>query len=142
MNSSAKARLAAALWKKSGFPYYEALALFEGNEDNKKEAIGIIQKLGADAIYEKMKFEMRALGIKNIPRGIRKSTKSNPANLTDRELEIIQLLQDGLQNKEIAARLFISPKTVGHHISSIFFKLDVNSRRKAVQEASRLEIIK
>jgi DNA-binding CsgD family transcriptional regulator len=142
MGSPTKARIAAALWKKSGFPYYEALALFEGNEDNKKEAIGIIQKLGADAIYEKMKFEMRALGIKNIPRGVRKSTKSNPANLTDRELEIIQLLQDGLQNKEIAAKLFISAKTVGHHISSIFFKLDVNSRRKAVQEASRLEIIK
>jgi DNA-binding CsgD family transcriptional regulator len=142
MGSPAKARVAAALWKKSGFPYYEALALFEGNEDNKKEAIGIIQKLGADAIYEKMKFEMRALGIKNIPRGIRKSTKSNPANLTDRELEIIQLLKDGLQNKEIAAKLFISPKTVGHHISSIFFKLDVNSRSKAVYEAGRLEIIK
>ena len=133
---------ASVLWKQLGCPYEQALTLFEGNDDNKKEAIGIIQKLGADAIYEKMKFEMRASGIKSIPRGIRKSTKSNPANLTDRELDIIQLLKDGLQNKEIAAKLFISPKTVDHHISSIFFKLDVNSRTKAVQEASRLEIIK
>jgi len=133
---------AASLWKQLGCPYEQALALFNGSDDDKKEALGIIQKLGAGAIYEKMKFEMRASGIKSIPRGVRKSTKSNPANLTDRELDIIQLLKDGLQNKEIAAKLFISPKTVDHHISSIFFKLDVNSRAKAVQEASRLEVIK
>ena len=85
---------------------------------------------------------MRASGIKSIPRGVRKSTKSNPANLTDRELEVLQLLKDGMQNKEIAARLFISPKTVYHHVSSIFFKLEVNSRAKAVKEAINLEIIK
>ncbi len=133
---------AANLWKQLGCPYEQALALFEGNDDNKREAIEIVHKLGAEAIYEKMKFEMRAAGIKNIPRGIRKSTQSNPANLTDRELDVLQLLRDGLQNKEIAARLFISPKTVDHHISSIFFKLDVNSRAKAVQEATQLEILK
>ncbi|HEV8272941.1 MAG TPA: LuxR C-terminal-related transcriptional regulator [Chitinophagaceae bacterium] len=133
---------AANLWKKLGCPYEEALALFNGGDNDKKKALGIIQKLGAGAIYEKMKFEMRASGIKSIPRGVRKSTQSNRANLTSRELDILQLLKAGLQNKEIAAKLFISPKTVDHHISSIFFKLDVNSRTKAVQEASRLEIIK
>ena len=47
-----------------------------------------------------------------------------------------------MQNKEIAEQLFISPKTVDHHISSILFKLDVNSRSKAAQEAVRLGIIK
>ena len=133
---------ASVLWKHLGCPYEQALTLFDGGDDDKKEALRIIQKLGADAIYEKMKFEMRASGIKSIPRGIRKSTKSNPANLTEREVGVLQLLKDGLQNKEIAAKLFISSKTVDHHVSSIFFKLDVNSRTKAVQEASRLEIIK
>jgi DNA-binding NarL/FixJ family response regulator len=62
--------------------------------------------------------------------------------LTDRELDVLQLLTEGMQNKEIAARLFISAKTVDHHISSILFKLDVKSRTKAVQEAIRLEILK
>jgi DNA-binding CsgD family transcriptional regulator len=133
---------AAAVWKQLGCPYEQALALFEGGEADKKEAIEIVHRLGATAAYERMKFEMRALGIKSIPRGMRRSTKSNPANLTTREIDVLQLLKEGLQNKEIGEKLFISPKTVDHHISSIFFKLDVNSRNKAVQEATRQSIIK
>lgn len=84
---------------------------------------------------------MRTSGIKSISRGISKTTRSNPAFLTGRELNILPLLKDGLQNKEIAAKLFVSAKTVDHHISSILFKLDVNSRTKAVTEAVRQEII-
>ena len=95
-----------------------------------------------DAIYQKMKMEMRNSGIKSIPRGLRKSTQSNPALLTSRELDVLQLLKEGLRNKEIAGKLFVSVKTVDHHISSILFKLDVNSRAKAVQEALRQEFIK
>jgi DNA-binding CsgD family transcriptional regulator/uncharacterized protein (UPF0147 family) len=142
MSTVTKALKAAALWEKSGCPYEQALSLFEGTDDDKRKAITIVHGLGANAVYEKMKMEMRASGIKSIPRGIRKSTRSNPANLTERELDVLQLLNEGLQNKEIAAILFISPKTVEHHISSIFFKLDVNSRAKAVQEAIHLDIIK
>ena len=85
---------------------------------------------------------MRVSGIKNIPRGLRESTKNNPAQLTTRELEVLQLLSKAVQNKDIADALFISPKTVDHHISSILFKLDVNSRSKAVAEAARLGILK
>ena len=85
---------------------------------------------------------MRAIGIKKIPRGLRESTKNNPSQLTNRELDVLQLLQKGDQNKEIAGQLFISPKTADHHISSILFKLDVNSRTKAVTEAVRLGILK
>ena len=133
---------AATLWKEAGCPYQCALALFGGNDENKREAIGMVLELGATAVYEKMKMEMRGEGIKNIPRGARKTTRANAASLTGRELDILQLLKEGLQNKEIASRLFISAKTVDHHISSIFFKLDVNTRSKAVQEAVRIGILK
>lgn len=137
-----KAQWAAAFWEKAGCPYRQALALFEGTDDDKRKAISIVHGLGADAVYEKMKMQMRNSGIRNIPRGRRKSTLSNPAQLTSRELDVLHLLKDGMQNKEIAGKLFISSKTVDHHISSILFKLDVNSRTKAVTEAVRMEIIK
>lgn len=133
---------AAALWEQLGCPFEQALTLFEGSDIDKRKAITIIHQLGANAIYEKMKQEMRTSGIKNIPRGIRKTTRSNPAFLTERELAVLELLKEGIQNKEIASKLFISPKTVDHHISAILFKLDVNSRAKAVQIAVHREIIK
>jgi DNA-binding NarL/FixJ family response regulator len=62
--------------------------------------------------------------------------------LTDRELDVLRLLREGLHNKEIAARLYISAKTVDHHISAILYKLEVSSRTKAVHEADKLGIIK
>jgi DNA-binding CsgD family transcriptional regulator len=131
-----------ALWRQLSSPYEQALCLFEGNDDNKRKALSMMQELGADAVCEKLKMEMRSCGIKKIPRGLRESTKINPAKLTNRELDVLQLLKKGIQNKEIANTLFISPKTVDHHISSILFKLDVNSRAKAVTEAVRLGILK
>jgi ATP/maltotriose-dependent transcriptional regulator MalT len=140
--SIAKAQKAAALWEKSGNHYQEALSLFEGNDRDKRRAITIVHSLGANAVYQKMKLEMRASGIKSIPRGLRKTTQLNPALLTNRELDVLQLLHKGLQNKEMGSKLFISAKTVDHHISAILFKLDVNSRIKAVQKAIKLEIIK
>ena len=139
---AAKVLKAAAFWKKTGCPYEEALVLFEGKDDDKRKAIAMVHDLGATAVYEKMKQEMRNLGIKNIPRGIRNSTRSNAALLTAREMDILQLLKEELQNKEIAAQLYISAKTVDHHISSILFKLDASSRSKAVTEAVRIGILK
>ncbi len=133
---------AAMLWERLGCTYEQALCLFEGTDEDKRKAITIVHELGANAVSEKMKLEMRSAGIKSIPRGIRKTTLSNPAFLTPRELDILELLKQGLQNKEIASRLFISVKTVDHHISSIFFKLDVKSRTNAVTEAVRQEILK
>ena len=142
VDSTSSALKAAAFWERTGSPYEEALALFETSDDNKRKAIAIVQQLGATAVYQRMKFEMRRSGIKNIPRGIRKTTQSNPEFLTDRELDVLRLLQEGLHNKEIAARLYISVKTVDHHISAILYKLEVNSRTKAVHEAEKLGIIK
>jgi DNA-binding CsgD family transcriptional regulator/tetratricopeptide (TPR) repeat protein len=132
----------AAEWERLGCPYEQALFLFEGDDDSKRQAIGIVHRLGATAVYEKMKLEMRSEGIRSIPRGSRKTTRDNPAQLTERELGVLELLKEGLQNKEIGSRLFISAKTVDHHISAILSKLDVDTRTKAVREAIRLGILK
>lgn len=137
-----KVAAAAQLWKKIGCPYEAAITLSSGDADQRVESLHILQTLGANAIHQKLSSEMRAAGIRKIPRGLRKSTLSNSAQLTTRELDILHLLQKGASNKEIAGDLFISPKTVDHHISSILFKLDVPSRTKAVGEATKLGILK
>jgi len=88
-----------------------------------------------------MKMKLKHLGVKHIPRGPRESTRNNPAQLTNRQIDILVLLKEGLQNTEIADRLFISPKTVDHHVSAILSKLATNTRTKAVNEAMRLGIL-
>ncbi|MCG1012860.1 response regulator transcription factor [Tepidanaerobacter sp. GT38] len=61
--------------------------------------------------------------------------------LTDREIEIIKLLAEGLTNKEIAKRLDISNNTVKTHIKNIYGKLQVSRRIQAVQKAKELNLI-
>jgi len=56
--------------------------------------------------------------------------KNSIAKLTKREREIIELIAQGMKNKEIAERLSISPATVRHHLSTIFAKLEVPDRLK------------
>ena len=73
-----------------------------------------------------------------MPRQPRRATRDNPGRLTDRELDVLLLLSEGLRNVDIAARLHISPKTVDHHVSAILAKLGVGSR----QEAARWRCVK
>jgi DNA-binding NarL/FixJ family response regulator len=63
-----------------------------------------------------------------------------PFGLTTREAEVLRLLADGLTNRQIAARLFISQKTVGAHVAHIFEKLNVHTRLQAARHAERLEV--
>ena len=73
-----------------------------------------------------------------VPRGARASTRSNVGGLTDREVDVLDLLEEGLRNAEIAARLHLSEKTVGHHVSAILAKLGASSRTEAVRKARDL----
>ena len=61
--------------------------------------------------------------------------------LSTRELEVLQLMAEGLSNQEIAARLFVSLNTIKTHSSRIFEKLDVRRRTQAVEKARRLGLI-
>ncbi len=124
-------KAAAELWKELQCPFEQAMALSEGNEKSMKEAIEILDQLGASATSQLIKQKMRESGIRSIPKGPRKSTRQNPAGLTARQLEILDLLGKGLSNSEISSRLYISPKTVDHHVSAILSKLNIHSRFEA-----------
>ncbi len=64
-----------------------------------------------------------------------------PEELTPRELEVLQLLAEGLPNKQVAQRLGVSEHTVKFHVNAILSKLDAHSRTEAVTRAARLGLI-
>jgi DNA-binding NarL/FixJ family response regulator len=61
--------------------------------------------------------------------------------MTARELEVLAHVAQGLRNAEIAGRLFLSEKTVAHHVSAILRKLGVRTRSQAGAEAARLGLV-
>jgi DNA-binding NarL/FixJ family response regulator len=69
------------------------------------------------------------------------SSSNTKARLTHREREVLGLLAEGLRQKEIASRLFISERTVGTHIEHILAKLGVRSRAEAVAVAYRQDLL-
>ena len=70
------------------------------------------------------------------------SVRSAPwGELSDREFEILELVAQGKTNREIAAKLFLSPNTIKSHVSNIYRKLDVARRPEAVARAKELAIL-
>jgi DNA-binding CsgD family transcriptional regulator len=133
---------AAAAWEALGCPYEQARALAHATEEDAlRRALTIFDHLGAKPMAAIVARRLRAAGVRNVPRGPRPATRSHPAGLTAREVEVVDLLAQGLRNPEIARRLFVSTKTVDHHVSSILAKLGVRSRAEVVREAVRLKLV-
>src|SRR5437868_4369047 len=130
---------AALLWSELGCPYEAALAL-AGTDDESclRQALDDFRRLDAQPAAAIVTRRLRERGVRGLPRGPRRSTRSNSANLTSRELEVLGLVTEGLRNAEIAERLFLSEKTVDHHVSSILRKLDARTRAEASVKAVRL----
>jgi len=63
------------------------------------------------------------------------------AGLTPRESDVLRLLAEGLSDREIAAALFLSPRTVGWHVTHLLAKLDVQSRAAAAAAAIRRGLV-
>jgi DNA-binding NarL/FixJ family response regulator len=81
---------------------------------------------------------LREAGAGSIPRGPTRSTRENPAGLTDRQMEVLELIAMGKTNADIADELFLSPKTVEHHVSAILTKLGVTNRTEAAALVSQI----
>ena len=132
---------AAEAWERLGRPYDAALArLGSPDEAALRQALGAFDGLGANAAAAAARRRMKALGIKAIPRGPRPATRAAPAGLTAREQEVLALLVQGLPDREISRQLFISERTVHHHVSAVLAKIGVTSRTAAAREAGRIGI--
>jgi DNA-binding CsgD family transcriptional regulator/tetratricopeptide (TPR) repeat protein len=131
-------RGAAKIWADLGCPYESAVARSHADTNQQLAALQELHQMGAWPAAELLARTLRQGGVRNLPRPARRTTLHNPAQLTDRQIDVLGLLADGLPNADIAARLYISPRTVDHHVSAILAKLGVDSRRKAAQwEAAR-----
>ena len=133
---------AAAAWERLGRAYDAALTRIFASPDEAalRAALAVLDDLGARATAAAARRRMKELGMTSIPRGPRRATRAAPAGLTAREQEVLALLAEGLPDKEISRRLFISERTVHHHVSAVLSKIGVSSRTAAAREAARLGI--
>ena len=128
------ARAACEAWRARGCPYEAARALSEASDDESLlEALAEFDRLGAGVAVRALR---RRLGL----RGPREATREHPAGLTRREHEVLELVAQGLQNREIAGRLVLSPRTVDHHVSAVLRKLDARTRGEAIARFREISV--
>jgi DNA-binding CsgD family transcriptional regulator len=124
------AAAAAAAWRERLCPYEAARTLADAEDES---ALDELERLGARPLAADLR---RRLGL----RGPREATRANPAGLTSRELEVLALLADGLQNREIAERLVLSTRTVDHHVSAVLRKLQAKTRVEAAARYREISV--
>jgi DNA-binding CsgD family transcriptional regulator/tetratricopeptide (TPR) repeat protein len=133
---------AAGVWAELGCPYEAALVLAHADEQEPmRRGLDELNRLDARQAAAIVARRLRERGARSVPRGPRPATRENPAGLTARELEVLALVAAGLRNAEIAERLFLSGKTVDHHVSAILRKLDVRTRAQASADAVKLGLV-
>ncbi len=94
-----------------------------------RSAVGLFRQLGAAPWAGRAEAELRATG-----ETVHRSEPGALAQLTPQELKIAGLVTDGLTNREIAAQLYLSPRTVDYHLRKVFTKLGITSRTELVRD--------
>ncbi|HET9720511.1 MAG TPA: AAA family ATPase [Solirubrobacteraceae bacterium] len=133
-------RSATAAWRELRAPYEAALAALPGDDRAAREAMGALHGLGAPAAAEAFARDRAARGA-TLARGPRRSTRANPAGLTRREQEVLEVLASGASNATIAQKLQLSERTVAHHVAAILHKLEVPNRHRAVERGRTLGLL-
>ncbi|HEV2071150.1 MAG TPA: LuxR C-terminal-related transcriptional regulator, partial [Acidimicrobiales bacterium] len=103
-----------------------------------EEALGIYEELGATRDIARVEARLRSLGRRPSRRGWQqRQAKVGWEALTRTELDVVTLVGEGLTNREIAERLYISPRTVETHMTHVFAKLGLSSRIDLRAEVAR-----
>jgi DNA-binding CsgD family transcriptional regulator/tetratricopeptide (TPR) repeat protein len=137
-----RAREAARAWDALGCSYHAAMARALADDvELIAEGHAALLSLGATAAAKIAARRLRERGVKGIARGPRATTRSNSAQLTARELAVLELVAEGRSNAQVAERLFVSPRTVDYHVSAVLRKLGVRSRGEAVAAARELALL-
>jgi len=84
---------------------------------------------------------LKSSGVTRIPRGPAPATRINPGGLTERQVEVVRLLAEGLTNAEIANHLVLSVRAVDSHIAAALEKLGTRTRRDAATRAAELGLL-
>jgi DNA-binding NarL/FixJ family response regulator len=116
-----------------------AAALGDGDRDaaiaEARSALAAFEDLGAAHHANVAAALLRSLGITATRAGRR--GMGGPSGLTSREVEVLRLIGEGLSNREMAERLFVTRKTVEHHVARVLAKLELRSRAEAAAYAAR-----
>ena len=116
-----------------------AFALLDScDEDELRDALRRLDELGAKATAGLARQKLRHIGARSVPAGPRRATRAHPLGLTPRECEVLELICEGQTNARIARTLFISAKTVDHHVSAVLAKLGVENREAAANMSRNL----
>jgi DNA-binding CsgD family transcriptional regulator len=132
---------AGLFWEERGIPYDRAVALCHGPTESKLEALAIFDELGAAPVASRLRAELAAAGVSGVPRGPTRATRENPFGLTPRQMDVLRHLAEDKTNVEIADRIFVSSRTVDHHVSAILGKLGATTRSEAVALARDAGIV-
>jgi DNA-binding CsgD family transcriptional regulator len=125
---------AAAEWSRRRCPYDAAIAQLGGDVDAVAAALNTFRRLGARAAARRAQQRLAQLRGRD-PDLRRKDTSADPHGLTKRQRDVLELLAAGHSDTEIAAALYISPKTVNTHVCAIMTKLGVHNRTQAAAYA-------
>jgi DNA-binding CsgD family transcriptional regulator len=126
---------AAQAWAEVGCAYQQGLALAGGDEAALREALAIFMQLGAKAAAQLVRRRLQARGARDVARGPYAHSRHDALGLTAREREVLELLAQGLANRDIAQQLHRSERTVENHVASLRVKLGARDRHEAVRAA-------
>ena len=131
------AEKAADEWLRLGLPFEAGMSLMHAQDGEALgRAVALFDRIGAKPAADLARSRARGIGaeiyLPKPKRGPYAAARSHPLGLTQREIQVLDLITQGFGNQDIAKRLFRSPRTVEHHVSAVLGKLNAESRMDVV----------